>query len=62
MIKERINYKVVELLLVMKLRFFRNIKRLLPAGDFFVGLAAIMPKPAVINKKLAGDRFSFVGK
>jgi hypothetical protein len=61
MIKERIRNEVVKLLLVVKLGFFRNIERLFPVHDLLISFAAVMPETAVVDKKLADDRFTFVG-
>jgi hypothetical protein len=60
MIKERIDHEVIKLFLIMKLCFFRNMKGLFPVSDLFIGLATVVPKAAVVNKKLAGDRFAFI--
>ena len=60
MIEKSVCNEVIKLLLVMKLGFFRNIERLFPVGDLFKSFAAIMPETAVVDKKLAGDCFSFV--
>jgi hypothetical protein len=61
MIKKRIHNKVIELLLVVKLRFLRNIKRFLPVNNLLIRFTTVVPKTAVVDKKLADDRLTFVG-
>ena len=62
LVEKRISYKIVELLPVIVFGFLGCIKGRLPVPDLFVGLAAAVPDKAVGNKKLTGDRFSFVEK